>query len=783
MENVSDIIKNELEILGFGKIKRIPKLKEAKKAYFERAKEFHPDKHMDEDENTKKAFEEEFKRLLAAYNNVSRFIIENMKEADEEDEEEILVRKEFENLNVITMNQNSISMRIPKHHTDAWIHVLKTNFGSPRNQTGTNNGLQFKTDDKVSIKLWMKKKSDYDTILIDGHRNIYINFAKNKMPELFKEVIRKYQENKRIDAENIKRKPSSRSQDCKLCGFKGTKASIKIHMIRIHSNGDIVLNIKQKNSESKRVKLPRKSKTILARTRPYFELDDDDGNFVSEIDEEDKEAEQIPNQQSPIKDVNNDASNVNDSTTEQSNSYCDKTTSDQSTLCIMNTMEIKEKDKKAEQEISITDTKEPCKEDLIKTLQSKESQTEEERNCIQCEQIEKDKTKLLVEIAEEKSKRIQTETTLDAKKKRYEFSLNQIKQVRIKSLETALNEIKKLKDKIAIQTENEKKLLTTIKDKIVKQNELEELLDTVTKKNDNTENENKTLQRLYKEECSKKKRSSTTSEEEFVDYDNISDSEEEEEQNKKEQNSNTNATKNSKNIEKNHCDQCKFTTMNKESLNTHKIYTHRKFECKECKYTTSKQDYISRHMNVAHKSKDMEGTKKQTNDFKCNKCEFKTSGSYELNIHINEAHKEDKIKCNLCDFRAKDMDILKKHHIVAMGHKENKECFFFSSKGFCKNGRFCRFMHTSKREQIQKNQRENRSERTNPSGGFSSTRTCKYRESCLKFPNCSYQHKEICRYQDMCFFKETCKYIHLLPNASTPFLGSRYQNIESQIHY
>ena len=83
MEDISDQIRKDFEILGFVDFERIPKLKEAKKAYFERAKEFHPDKHMDEDETTKKAFEEEFKTLLSAYKNVSRFIIKNIKESEE----------------------------------------------------------------------------------------------------------------------------------------------------------------------------------------------------------------------------------------------------------------------------------------------------------------------------------------------------------------------------------------------------------------------------------------------------------------------------------------------------------------------------------------------------------------------------------------------------------------------------------------------------------------------------------------------------------------------------
>ena len=205
-------------------------------------------------------------------------------------------------------------MMIPKHHTDSWINVLKTNFGAPRNQTGTNKGLQFKTADKVSIKLWIKKKSDFDTILIDGQRNKYINFAKNEMPKLFKEVIRKSENNKSNNKDQVKNQSSRKSQICKLCDFKGTKASIKGHMIKLHSNGDVVLNLKQKSFESKRVRLPRKSKTILSHKTPYLELDEDDELIESENDEKEKESEEISLRESGANENENDIENVISST-------------------------------------------------------------------------------------------------------------------------------------------------------------------------------------------------------------------------------------------------------------------------------------------------------------------------------------------------------------------------------------------------------------------------------------------------------------------------------------
>ena len=86
-----DIV-NNLQILGFENLLQLPKLKEVKKAYFQKSKELHPDKHMSDNETTKKEYEEKFKVLLSAYRIVSLFIIKNG-EVKEEDKEETLIRK------------------------------------------------------------------------------------------------------------------------------------------------------------------------------------------------------------------------------------------------------------------------------------------------------------------------------------------------------------------------------------------------------------------------------------------------------------------------------------------------------------------------------------------------------------------------------------------------------------------------------------------------------------------------------------------------------------------
>merc|ERR1711954_58478 len=107
---------------------------------------------MNENEEIKRGYEEQFKKLHTAYEEISKFIMQNST-IEDQDEEEELARKEFENANVMTMNMRSVTISIPTEHTSAWIDVLCKHYGRPKDQTTRNNGLQFKTDDGTSIKI------------------------------------------------------------------------------------------------------------------------------------------------------------------------------------------------------------------------------------------------------------------------------------------------------------------------------------------------------------------------------------------------------------------------------------------------------------------------------------------------------------------------------------------------------------------------------------------------------------------------------------------------------
>ena len=136
--------------------------------------------------------------------------------------------------------------------------------------------------------------------------------------------------------------------------------------------------------------------------------------------------------------------------------------------------------------------------------------------------------------------------------------------------------------------------------------------------------------------------------------------------------------------------------------------------------------------------------------------------SFDINLHEHNTHKQSTIKCNLCDFRAKNEDILRKHHEVAMGHRKKTPCKFFL-KGNCKYGKFCRYEHkiVNDHSNQYENTRQAKSFKgNNQQNNFRNTQ-CKFFENCQKFPNCGYMHFEVCKFQENCTRGERCNYIHL----------------------
>ena len=83
----------------------------------------------------------------------------------------------------------------------------------------------------------------------------------------------------------------------------------------------------------------------------------------------------------------------------------------------------------------------------------------------------------------------------------------------------------------------------------------------------------------------------------------------------------------------------------------------------QCDYKSKTEVEMHQHKVRIHESK------QSSEIFNCDFCYYRTSTSYELNIHEHKTQRTNTIKCNQCDFTAKNEEILKKHHTVAKGHK------------------------------------------------------------------------------------------------------------------
>ena len=153
-----------------------------------------------------------------------------------------------------------------------------------------------------------------------------------------------------------------------------------------------------------------------------------------------------------------------------------------------------------------------------------------------------------------------------------------------------------------------------------------------------------------------------------------------------------------------------------------------------------------------------------------------------MNLHEHQTHEIKKIKCNLCDFEAINEEILKKHHVVAMGHKKNEVCRFYL-QGHCKKGKFCMFKHKGNGNNISynsnakpQNGQSNFAHTTKNTAQFKAqgfvgrNKQCRFFSNCIRFPNCGYVHNEICKFQENCFNIENCRFVHL---QSVDFLDRR----------
>ena len=125
---INEEVRKNLSVLGLKVSTELPKLKVVRAAFLRKSKEFHPDKNVNIGERKAKELEEKFKVLLQAYKELADFITQNQNEDLEKDEEEELVRKEFNEMNFININKQSVVVKIPSDHAEAWKRTLSDGF-------------------------------------------------------------------------------------------------------------------------------------------------------------------------------------------------------------------------------------------------------------------------------------------------------------------------------------------------------------------------------------------------------------------------------------------------------------------------------------------------------------------------------------------------------------------------------------------------------------------------------------------------------------------------------
>ena len=144
------------QMLGFEDISKLPKLEDVRKQFFDCARKTHPDKNSNTDSATKEKRKEKFKKLFNAYKLTTEFIIQNEDNQedtedyedfdsdteDQGDEEICFDEKEYREVNIVSTNSHSVTIKIPTIHADTWEQVLDQEYGTKIDRSVNNNGIQ-----------------------------------------------------------------------------------------------------------------------------------------------------------------------------------------------------------------------------------------------------------------------------------------------------------------------------------------------------------------------------------------------------------------------------------------------------------------------------------------------------------------------------------------------------------------------------------------------------------------------------------------------------------------
>ena len=180
-------LEEALRILEFEDVQVVPKIKDIQKHFHRLSKIKHPDKNNGSKESTL-----EFQNLLNAY-HVAGKAAEKVK-PEEDDVEDIIARKVFEQFQFssVKVNSQSITIKTEKDLNSTWMEILSTNLGQPIDNKGTH-GKKFTLVDKCEEPSTNIFLTLYHTgnLLVQAQGNkqsINIHFMDIHLQDLFMQV-------------------------------------------------------------------------------------------------------------------------------------------------------------------------------------------------------------------------------------------------------------------------------------------------------------------------------------------------------------------------------------------------------------------------------------------------------------------------------------------------------------------------------------------------------------------------------------------------------------------
>ena len=239
-------LEEALKTLEFPDVKNLPKLKEIQKQFRKLCILRHPDKNGGTEEATA-----DFQKLLHAY-QVAGDAADQIK-PEENDDEDIIARKIFEQFQFssVKVNSQSITIKTEKNLNSTWVEILTTNFGQPIDK-GVN-GKKFTMVDRCDDASSHVFLTLYHTgnLLIQAGNNIQsknIHFLNCHLQDLFMQVYNRAKLLQKLPNLSHKtktplRKPTKSSRTiqhqikCPKCEYQTTATShLAKHMKKEHGD-------------------------------------------------------------------------------------------------------------------------------------------------------------------------------------------------------------------------------------------------------------------------------------------------------------------------------------------------------------------------------------------------------------------------------------------------------------------------------------------------------------------------------------------------------------------